>query len=98
MQTRTYASEPPKAQRDGMTIYLLDAIAQTEDGWTANVYQLTQDTVLSMSEILAEFDALLLKAKRSEMTMEERLAEDIAELKSQVDYTALMTDTELGEE
>lgn len=95
METRTYATEPAKAQRDGINIWLLDAITETEDGWTANVYQLTLDTVLTMSEILNSFDALLAKAKRAEMTMEERMAADLAALQSQVEYTAIMTDTEL---
>ncbi|ANE21968.1 hypothetical protein AAY81_00955 [Denitrobacterium detoxificans] len=96
MQTRTYASEPPKAQRAGMTVYLLDAIEQTDDGWTANVYELNMQTVLTMDEILADFDALLAKAKRAEMTVEERMAADLAAIQSQVEYTAIMTDTALG--
>lgn len=96
MQTRTYASEPPKAQRAGMTAYLLDDIQQTDDGWTANVYELTMQTVLTMDEILADFDALLANAKRAEMTVEERMAADLAAIQSQVEYTAIMTDTALG--
>lgn len=98
MQAKTYTSEPPRAERDGMTVRLLDEIEQTDDGWTAKEYALALDTVPTMAEIEGQFDELLARAKRGEMTLEERMAADLAAIQSQVEYTAIMTDTALGGE